>query len=486
MSQSDINAFARTMERLGTRLHKEILPVIQKKYADLSTSTKLGTLPMARNQINEAQIRQYILDPLLASLGWNLASPDEMLVEAPAEPESTKGNRRFLDYLGQVSAIETGALLVVEAKRLSLELPAIAGGPPDSTSLCQALLAAVKKRGKIITKEWSEILDTIMDYAKRLGESKVGAPLRMAIMNGEWVVVFLNPRKTLIEKQIEASDILVVADIADALPQVQQLYANLSFRELSGTLPVQHFVNFNRLILDSGGELEASFAVEIETGDFGRRPLMQLSESVAVRLENGAWVRFRDGAKDPRILRDDEEIVDDMKDISNRAVGLFSKLAALRPLRLIEASSYEGQQTKELAFPSTQLLAHEGKGRYVWYLGKESAPFLSPTDYEGCPFHHHDAADVEGMGQPDDPIRKRSIQPPVYFPNGSSYHCAHKKVHALRQQRECPIFYMEEQLCCRACSLKERCWPEGVAELPCVEAKHEVIDLLTKYGPGAE
>jgi hypothetical protein len=474
------------MERLGRRLHDEILPTIQKKYADLSTSTKIGALPMARNQINEAQIRQYVLDPLLASLGWDLTAPDEMLVEAPAEPESAKGNRRFLDYLGQASAIETEGLLVVEAKRLSLELPAIAGGVPDSTSLSQALLAAVKKKKKVITKEWSEILGTLMDYAKRLGESKVGAPLRMAIMNGEWVIVFLNPRKTLIEKQIEANDILVVADMADALSQAQQLYANLSFRELSGTLPVQHFVNFSRLIPDGGAELEASFAVEIETGDLGRRPLMQLSESVAVRLANGAWVRFNDGSKDPRILRDDEEIADDMKDISNRAVGLFSKIAARRRLRLIEASSYEEQQTNALVFPSTQLLTHEGKGRYVWYLGKESAPFLSPTDYEGCPYHDHDAADAEGMGQPDDPIRKRSIQPPVYFPNGSSYHCAHRKAHVLRQQRECPIFYMEEQLCCRACSLKERCWPEGVAELPCVEAKHEVIDLLTKYGPGAE
>ncbi|WP_395402367.1 hypothetical protein ACHMW6_29550 [Pseudoduganella sp. UC29_106] len=485
MNPSEMNNFAKTLQRLSSQMLEETLPSIQVKYAELSTTRNPGTPAMARELINEAQIRQYVLDPLLASLGWDLTTPNTMLVEAPAEPSSDEGSRRFLDYLGQASTVEKEALLVVEAKRLSLELPTISD-VPDSTSVCQALIAAVKKRPKVITKEWTEILCTLVDYAKRLSESNVGAPLRMALMNGAWIVVFLNPRKTLIEQRIESDDILVVADIADALPQVPALYANLAFGELSSTLPPQHFVNFGRLVAGNSGELEATFAVEVETGDIGSRPLMLLSESVAVKLPSGAWVRFRDGAKDPRVLRDDEEINGDMKEISQRTYDLFGKLSARRPLRLIEAAEYEAQQTKVLAFPSTHLLTLEGKGRYVWYLGKESAPIRDPKEHEGCPYHRHDAAQAVGMGQPDSAIRKRSIQPPVYFPNGSPYHCAHKNVHALRQERGCPIFYMEEQLCCRACSLYGRCWPEKTTDLPCVQSLQEEVDLLADYGPGVE
>lgn len=482
MNPSERNNFAKTLQRLNSQLHEEILPSIQEKYAELSTARNPGTAAMARDLINEAQIRQYVLDPVLASLGWDLTTPNAILVEAPAEPSSDDGSRRFLDYLGQASNAEKKALLVVEAKRLSLDLPAI-GNVSDSASVCQALVAATKKQPKVITKEWAEILCTLVDYAKRLSESSVGAPLRMALMNGAWIVVFLNPRKTLIEDRIDANDILVVADVADALPQIPALYANLAFGELSSTLPPQHFVDFGRLVVAGSGELEATFAVEVETGDIGSRPLMQLSESVAVKLPNGAWVRFRDGAKDPRVLRDDDEINGDMKEISKRTSDLFGKLTARRPLRLIEAADYEVQQTKAFTFPSTPLLTLEAKGRYVWYLGKESAPFQDPKEHEGCPYHRHDAAQAIGMGQPDNAIRKRSIQPPVYFPDGSPYHCAHKGIYAIRKERGCPIFYMEEQLCCRACSLQGRCWPEGVPELPCVQSPHEELDLLADYGP---
>jgi hypothetical protein len=486
LSLDQINAFTRCIERVNVKLHEDVLPEISKAYIRLATGTSADVLLSPQKQINEAQIRQYVLDPLLASLGWDLTSAGGMLVEAPAEPIRKEDNRRFLDYLGQDSSAESEALLVVEAKRLSLALPALKGKEPNEDSFVEALVAAVKNKKHVITEEWKDILCTLMDYAQRLNKSGVGVPLKMALMNGEWIVIFLDPRKTLVQKIIDAGDLLVAANTESAMAQSRELYANLAFRELSNSLPPQHYVDFRRLVSDQGETLDASLAVEVAMGDIGMRPLMTISESVTIQLPNGAWVRFYDEVHEPRVLRDDAELADDMKEITRRTTSLFKELEKRRPLRLIDSAAYETRQTRDPISPSTQLLVREQKGRYVWYLGKHGAPFVDPGDHEDCPYHSHGAAQAKGLGQPANAILRRSIEPPAYFPSGSKYHCAHKAAHVLRHQRNCPIFYIEEHLCCRACSLQDRCWPNGFADFPCVQAGETEVDLLADFGPSSQ
>jgi hypothetical protein len=65
-------------------------------------------------------------------------------------------------------------------------------------------------------------------------------------------------------------------------------------------------------------------------------------------------------------------------------------------------------------------------------------------------------------------IMRPSLKPRAYFPSGSLYHCAHQKVHSLRDNR-CMLVGFETFFCCRACAFFDACWQEDGGRLPCRE-----------------
>src|SRR5690606_14631086 len=115
------------------------------------------------------QVRTYLLDPILTTLGWNIGSPAIVVVEDGVEPERV-GHRRFLDYHGRAQGEGTSArsLLVVEAKRASVTLP---DDDPERCALLVATALTEFHRGQPVTSvggEWPSFLGTLVDYAKRV------------------------------------------------------------------------------------------------------------------------------------------------------------------------------------------------------------------------------------------------------------------------------------------------------------------------------
>lgn len=485
VSRHDALSLARCLERLTAALQAEILPSIEQHFARNSGVPTGDLVGEGRRLINEAQVRRYVIDPVLVALGWNLEAPTSTLVEAGVEATVANGHRRFLDYFGLGSIDEARALLFVEAKRLSVVLPAHDAGMDPRDVIAAALREAFSVRepgtpggtGWALSEEWRGILTTLADYVRRLAASEHGVPRRVLLTNGEWFVVFLNPTRSFLDRVGAANDLIVVSSLEKAVEMARELYSSLSHESLADHLPVQNCVDLRRFVQAEGEPLPAIFAVEVSTGEIGGvRPVMGFHPSVAVQVPSGAWVRFADPASGPQVLRDEDELDADMAEISRRSDSLLSELRAQRALRLIDASSYEASEARIPKFPSTTLLRRETPSRFVLHIGDRSTPFVSPGAFEGCPYHAHGPAFQEGRAASETAILRPSTNPPAYFPSGSPHHCAHRTVHILRAQR-CAIRMLDEYLCCRSCVLQHRCWPEGFREFPCVECASEEVDV---------
>lgn len=468
MSRTGALALARELERLEAHLVGSFLPRLESDYERAAGQATGSYRGRGTELISEAQVRAYVLTPILKVLGWRVDVPDTMVVEAPAEASLASGHRQFLDYYGRlVDGDEAKALLVVEAKRLSLALPS--ADRMTALDCMREALRTYQEPKSNVTVQWRDIFSSVAEYVRRLDQtSNDGAPKRLLLSNGRWYVVFLSPVRTLINRVVDSTDLLIAESPADARTQARELYQNLSYEGLSGVLPTQYSTDFRRFLDGSGDALPASIAIEISTGDLATRPLMAMTAVAHVRVSNGDWVRFKleEADDDPIVLRKDAELEADMQELSARANGLLAALRAQHPIHLVSATGFESTRTILPAFPETVLLKREAANTFVLNLGDQMRPLLGASEFDSCQFHAHGAAHAIGYAVPETPILKRSSSPPAYFPSGSTFHCSHRTVHALREDI-CTIRQLDDFLCCRRCALQSRCWPAGFAAFPC-------------------
>lgn len=481
MSRIDEHSFFRRLAEIRTETEKVLLPTIERAFAGMDPDGAARYQGQGRLLINEAQVRKYIIDPMLEALGWKLGDPAAMIVEAGVEPLDSSSHRRFLDYFGAGSVDECRASLLVEAKRLSHELPKHDEGMDPRQVIADALKAALtakdsasgkRKRGPL-SVEWQDVLTTLFDYVERLASGEHGVPRKALLTNGEWLIVFTDPVKTLVRKEIATNDLIVVSNLHDAADAAAVLFAHLSFEALTDDLQEQNVVDFCRFVAPDGDPLPATFAVEISTAELGKQPLMGVQPAVAVKIPGGGWLRFTNPALEQHVLRREAELPGDMSAIQDQAETLFARLRPQRDLRLVDAVTFETTVPNIPKFPSSRLLRRVTDNRFVMYLGGITHPFVDPGPFKGCPYHGFGPAFKEGVAASAAPILRPSTQPPAYFPSGSARHCAHAEVHA-RRAHTCAIRGMDEFLCCRACALQTRCWPDGAPKLPCTAQEYDV------------
>jgi len=480
VSRVDQYSFFRSLENIRTQRMPEALRLIEQALAAADPTQAESYEGRGRQQINEAQVRQYIIDPMLEACGWKLNDPTYLVVEAGVDPSNDKQHRRFLDYFGVGRRDECRASLLVEAKRLSHELPAHDEGMDLGRVMTDALKEA-KKAGRtpsgkwkrsLLSAEWLDVLTTLFDYVTRLHSSSHGAPRKVLLTNGDWLVVFIDPVKTLVSHDFAANDLLVVSDLEQAGKSAASLFVHLAYESFTDSLPEQKPFDLCRFVEPGGDPLPASFAAEISTAQLRTRPLLGVLPAVAVRMPGGGWVRFKNPAVEERVLVEDAQLPEEMAAIRVHAEKLVSDLEPQRELSFVTAVAFEETVTKAPPFPSSRLLRRDAADRFVMYLGTETHPFVDPGEFAGCQYHFYGEAKKEGVAA-EPPVYKRSTEPPAYFPSGSAQHCAHGGVHAQRATI-CAIRAMDEFLCCRACALQVRCWPDGAPTFPCARKSADV------------
>lgn len=463
---------------LKDSLETVILPLVERHFAKANNQPAASFSGQGRDLILEAQVRACLLDPLLKELGWDIAST--MLVEAGIEGINDVEHRRFLDYFGVGTLSDTKSLVLVEAKRLSVSLPLHDTGMDSRQIIIDALGNSFKSDTDIhpLSPEWAKILRTLADYVARLAHSNYGAPKRAVLSNGEWFIVFLEPFKSLLERRLEPKDFIVATSLSEASKLARELVDALAFEYLVEFSPAINCEDL-RLHADHGaGNLNAVLSYEVYTGAIGQnRAEIGFQPSVVVQVPSGRWLRFTDHSQNRTLLRGIDKLPEDMDELDSNSQILVGKLHAQAHLTFIDSKAYEDSIMRKPEFPSTTLVRLEAPNCHVLHTGVVVTPFVNLGEYTNCPYHAHGQAFQEGHAVTPSPILRPTINPPVHFTSGSPNHCSSKKTENLK--KDCPMMAITRHVCCRACSLQTRCWPDGFDALPCIAVPDDDVDIST-------
>lgn len=456
------------------RQYQRGLTALERDWARASGQAPETIAGRGRERIVEAQVRQYLLDPILEYLGWELSSPQRMVVEDGADPVLSSDKRRHLDYHGRDLQPDGAArsLLLLEAKRARVTLPNMDPAEiPNAVVACLTWLQT-RRGDHPLTQEWTEYLKTLIDYAERIREN-TGAPPRVVVMsNGDWFLVFSNVEQTLLSEGPAMAAIHVYSDPGSVYYNIERFWDTLSYAGLSDRIPEQHPDALRHFVQAPGSRLRGVFTSDVEYHihrDPNQSPVMSARVLMRIEVPGGAWVTFRfDGYHFVNLRPDAQKTVEDLADLSLKAAQLLEaveRYAAIELLTPAQAAPYFQDQRGEPQFCENV----EGE-QYRVLSGRERFFVNVETRWDSCPYHDYakclEAQHPHPDGRQGAP---RSVPPRMYFVSGHPLHCSHRTMFEARKSAECLIAGFEEALCCKRCAFNERCYPPTQDwRLPCV------------------
>ena len=452
-------------------LEGQLLPIVEENEAARSGRPLLELRGSGAEYVIEAQTRSSLIDPLLRALGWNLADPRSMLVEDGLNArQDGAGTRRFLDYHGRAVLSELRrTLLIVEAKRLSASLPGRPGSDPTHMFLdALARVRAGSLPAEDFPAAWSVWLDTLRDYSERSRLRHGHLPLRVAISNGIWWVVFRNPECLMPEGRIRDGDVAVYTDLDQVRADARGFGDMLGYRELSGELPPQHPAALASLAPEHG-TADLAVGIVVSKRAFGEvEPVMALRVVATMPTSMGASVTFqKDFGTNFVQLHQDQDLLDGAhRLLSSRLDDLKRELersaANVRWLTCIELEAH----------PARAKLCRPVVDDHLVSTGDRPSILSDDAHFDTCPYHDWTACRREGSGAGTAPIMAPSVDPPAFFASGSNYHCGHEAVRTGKAGR-CLLGEIDGYLCCRRCVFFNRCWGDEPAALPCLSGGPE-------------
>jgi len=478
ITMDDITNFRQQVSEVWERFENEVIPQIELRYA---TDGGLGETATGRGVelVHEAITRRYLIDPLLGALGWTATAIETMMVEAPVQRPGQ--HRRFMDYHGY--EVETGdPLLLVEAKRLSAELPRPRlgrGEQPPNKTLPQLIAEAInvykspiEKSGGIgnvmLIGDWPQWIDDISGYLKGLHHQRKNVPSRVLITNGDWIIVFENVEDAFISESYPSrTKIHIFEDHHAVIEKAGQILELTAYSELSKYIPPQHPSALHKF-LNGMEEITCSHALLIYYNPIAKghhaRPKISVALVILVMSSRGAWVRCEKHEYEKHFFElpyDKEKVYEMGREIESQGKLFISEIGDMisKPLRLLSAAEFE----KESSSSANKDL---GDKQFLLVTGRFPSLFSLDGTYDACPYHNWPKCREEGNAASDHPLFSPSLNPRAYFPSGNPFHCAQIKVHNLRSTR-CKVQGFETFLCCRRCIYFELCWHDDEAQLPC-------------------
>ncbi len=471
--------FRRQIVDLKTQYEEVHLPAIERATASMQKKPANFLDGQGRKIVLEAQVRQFLLDPTLTFLGWDLGNPEAMLVEDALGATQDNEHRRFMDYHGR-ETLPNGterSLLIVEAKRPSVKLPGPALASSDALAIeivkAFSAIRGGQTRCRHFPADWFARLNTLAAYATRAKERSGEAPCRVAITNGEWFIIFLNPESALIGMSPSADEILVFQSLDEVANRADEFCESLEYANLSHQIPIQHPADLPKFASPSE-TVRAALAIELCFNNIGNiQPSMAVRIYAQVRTSKSVWIKFRKDYEPPyEIMPGKQEAFSDrikmLQQLAFELVADLRKHAVVDLMTPAEAERVAADDGFTSPWHSSTLYASPTPELHYLTLGDEAFYITSRDKFDACSFHSYGPCMSGGNAATPQAILRQSKTPPVYFASGSQFHCAHKSVHSARE-KICVLKSFESHMCCQRCSFLTRCWPTGTDELPCSE-----------------
>ena len=256
-------------------------------------------------QALEAHVRTYVIDGMLSALRWLIvpSAPDEienMIVEAQVDPAT--GARRFMDYLGYEHGVDE-PLLVVEAKRPT-DFPIPANGSMETASALLSKWLGDPNSAPALWKEW---LPSLRDYVQSVVLRTGRFPVRTAITDGNWLVIFESPEDSFApDGKLNPDYIHVFMSADEIIERYNQVFELLDQRQVSRKakeLPpgaIRGAVDPSRVV----SLLHALRLRYTRSETVGHLvPTITVMAAIVLRSDTGSWFKVAHGVIDTEAIR---------------------------------------------------------------------------------------------------------------------------------------------------------------------------------------
>ncbi len=485
------NEFLNRLRTIRNRYDEHFGPRIKKLRESLE-SAALGELEGSL----EAHIRAYFVNGFLEALNWRIDQGIEndlpaLIPEAPVRSE-TKDSIRYLDYLGLERATAK-PLLIVETKRPSADLPRIL-----QTTASYAEIISRGLSGERLTGDWNKWLSTLADYSNSVTTTNL-APRRVAITNGNWLILFLDPTDAFSKDgNHNPEGILVYEDFNAMDKRFLELFHNLEYFKVSQE--IEEFsvgdllFNFEKQEIT---ELMHGLRLRFSNNDgiYHRSPSICVAPILFFRTRTGAWYRV-ETLKQFELPHENVALPKHLDDVERQAKLLLNDVRRLLDSTIVP-KTLEAHYEEDLSFSQLKGITEISKDQYLVVTGENSHYLCSRPSILDCPYHEWSAATKDGCATPAGPILVRSVAPRSFFLSGEIHHCAHRDVNTAKSaqittannerlgarsgnigQAFCEIWSFDEHLCCRTCAFEKVCAKSAAFKLPCKLINVEMQDSL--------
>jgi hypothetical protein len=327
----------------------------------------------------------------------------------------------------------------------------------------------------------------LFDYVNSL----VGrTPVRVAITNGDWLIVFEDPANAFTGTEPTSADAInYYGSRADILKNAGEVFASLNYDMM---VPLGRPIETGELLahIAPASVTHTMRAARITYTDtqtgLGVVPTMHLVPELLLFRADGGWLRvFANVAF--ALPHAPDALANHLAELEDAQTQLLdavvAALGAMPPLLTLEDAFANGWLGVQV--PAVQSL---GNGSHLAILGSHSHFILPSGAYSGCPFHGAAGA-IEHDAFLGFLVPKPSSQHVTHFGDQSSHHCAHRTMRQLRAQqiaehnrqnfapREtvedgpfCKLWGFEHHLCCQTCAFCNVCSQSIGNQMPCITA----------------
>ena len=483
-SANDFRIEYRKLQGNYDRLYEPQVAAVRAALAD----PKRGTSDL--EEALEAHVRTYLIDGMLKALRWAITSstPSEITNMIPeAQVDSATGVRRYMDYFGYEREVNQ-PLLVVEAKRPS-PFPIPAGG---STETASATVASWIDKPTIAPGEWKKWIPSLQDYVVSVFDRTGRFPVRAAITDGDWIVIFEDPSDAFGAAGSRDARFMHAffdkSDVDDRYDFVFRLLDQRLVSRSASEIPPGAIAGVidPTIVVKLLHGLRLRYATSETVGPLV--PTISVTPTILLKSDTGSWVRVERSDDTHLLPYKYDALSTHLQEVHDAAASLLSRVHQQLG-RQIEPATIEEHYADDDSFggmPGVEQIQRQGD-HFRIVTGRGTHYLLNEPTVPNCP-HHDFGKSVELHCQAGDlPIINRSIASPrAYFTNTQQHHCCHEDVDAakhvlisddnqercgVRSGRKgdvfCEIASFDEFLCCRTCCFQNVCTASQILRLPC-------------------
>ncbi|GAB6165938.1 hypothetical protein JCM19992_19380 [Thermostilla marina] len=461
----------------------------------------------------ECHARRYVIDHILAGLGWNIHARRDLAdhiqnlnIEYPVLSAET-GHRRFLDYLGYEQ--QSGRpLLIVEAKRPSLSLPSVNnhGGHPahhPAADMIQTFCGDMKSGARQssssrpqLTQQWQKYLRDLRDYFCSAA-AQAGGVKRLVITNGEWLIIFQDPPQAFGDDSEDAGEVVVYQDREAVLANSLDIFERLAYKKLTDEAPWLRPNEVSGAVSDeniAGVARALLVAYDHTWTGYGKVPHMHVTPLLLLVGRDGGCIVVEPGNPAPsEVPRDSNGWTDHMNSVAKQADQLLEEVERQlgHKCRLLNIKDYFENERLFGHWPAVkERRTQPGKHREFVVVTGDRTHFLVSGSWGSCTFHTHENASAKDCGHQYGCLDRPSTFPRCYFPSRVQFHCAHRETYETKKtpvtqlnryktgtrsagndEAFCELWKIDQFLCCRSCVFLPACEQSKLFQLPCLAAR---------------